>query len=542
MPRPAKGFFLALIPLILAIGLFLRVYPLPLEALDGDELFSLRVAMAPAAQAWDMIRQDLVHPPLYYFVLKAVLSGSSAPDEYDLRGLSLFAGAASIVAAAAFGFLVPAFRVPSLLAAFLASLNAVHIFYSQQARSYALYSLLGGILLLWRALERRCQARRAYWSVGAILMSLIVWTHYAGAFMCLACALSMVPARSAPLRCRLLPFIPLALAGLLFLTWLIPEIDIYRSKNGLAQNLGWQGVAGLFDLKMTFADYIGVPDFRGGTTAALLVGLVFGACAWFPASQPVDASVAALRRALLLMSIVPPAALWLFTRWPFRLPVFSERHVLPCLIPALLLVSLGAHRLAALAPSALAGRLLFASAGLFLGFLQIGPVLRYWPGPLRTPFHYIARDIQSLQPQPLPIFHTYPYGTGEALKFYFRHTPRPISVLPDSASPSVLPDRLILVYRPSVAQENRRAQALLPAYQILHDRYYSGARSPRFGVRVLVLSRHPTRQGQVAMPGLSAGIAADDSLVGRQPGSEDWPAVHPGPNNSSVQMAADKRV
>jgi predicted membrane-bound mannosyltransferase len=72
--------WLVLIVLIVLVGASLRVITLGHEAVDGDELFSRRVAVLPIHQMLPAIRADLVHPPFYYFLLKAGLSlwGSSA--------------------------------------------------------------------------------------------------------------------------------------------------------------------------------------------------------------------------------------------------------------------------------------------------------------------------------------------------------------------------------------------------------------------------------------------------------------------------------
>ena len=59
---------------IVLIGAFLRIYPLKHEALSGDELFSARVALAPINNSYVMVRDDLVHPPLYYLLLKIGIS------------------------------------------------------------------------------------------------------------------------------------------------------------------------------------------------------------------------------------------------------------------------------------------------------------------------------------------------------------------------------------------------------------------------------------------------------------------------------------
>lgn len=483
-----KAVWLALALPVLAAALFLRIDPLPLESIDGDELFSRRVVMAPVSQAWSMVREDLVHPPLYYALLKVSLLNNASPDEYGLRRLSLAAGAASILATAAFGVFFPALRIPALLASLLVSLNAVHIFYSQQARSYALYTLLTVLLILWRAFEPRLSPRPAYWILGALLMASLLWTHYVGALFCAACAISMILSRSGPAPRRLIPLLPLAVAALLFLPWVVLESAVFQARGGLAQNIGWQGIPGFFALKMTLANYIGIPDFPGGTTAAVALGLVLGASAFLPATPKPDPSVAPLLPTLAAMAVLPPVLLWLTTRWPLQMTVFSERHVLPSLIPALLLVSCGLCRTASRAPSPAFRRLVLAAGVLLLAGLQLVPVWRYWPGPVRTPHETLVQDIQRLGFGHLPIYNTYPYGIGEPVRYFLRGRNQPVLDLTDSPPADSLPPQLILLYRPAIPREAAIAQPVQAVCETVHSRFYSGARSPAYGTRLLVLS------------------------------------------------------
>src|SRR6202043_31851 len=119
-------------------ALFLRLSPISSESVDGDELFSRRVALSGTSQALNLVRRDLVHPPLYYLLLKMTLPNGRSASALDMRVLSLTAGTASIMVLILIGFAAPPLRGPSILAAFLLALNKNHIFYNQQARSYAL--------------------------------------------------------------------------------------------------------------------------------------------------------------------------------------------------------------------------------------------------------------------------------------------------------------------------------------------------------------------------------------------------------------------
>src|SRR5882762_4125629 len=96
---------LVAISVILVAALFLRLGPISSESVDGDELFSRRVALSETSQALNLVRQDLVHPPLYYLLLKLTLSNNSPASARDIRVLSLTVGMASIIVLILFGFI-----------------------------------------------------------------------------------------------------------------------------------------------------------------------------------------------------------------------------------------------------------------------------------------------------------------------------------------------------------------------------------------------------------------------------------------------------
>ncbi len=474
---------------ILAFAMFLRVYPLPQESFDGDELFTRKVVVAPLPQAWEEIRQDLVHPPLYYVLVKASLFGKEDPDEYDLRLLSLASAAVTALALIAAGYLLPPFRSAAVLAATLLAINKLHVFYSQQARSYSLYCLLVALMILWRAGEARWGRRPVFWLAAILLMTAALWTHYVAVFYCFALVISVIlrpvcrPSRAGWWR----PVLALAAPLLLLLPWILSEIPVYQAKQGLAVNLGWQGLPDFYLLRLTFAEYIGVPDLPGGTTAALLLGLLLAACAWLPERRGPNPEDGPFRFTLAAMAALPPIFLWLASRWPFELPVFGARHVLPSILPALLLVSLGAVRLASLARGQLARGLLLAGISILLCALQVLVLWPRWPGPARTPQRQIAAALLALDP-PAPVYDTYAYGIGELVRYYLRGAGPAVQEIQPGELPG-LPGRFVLLYRPAVPSERRLAEQVMRARNVEFAQYFSGTISPRFGVRMVILSQ-----------------------------------------------------
>jgi 4-amino-4-deoxy-L-arabinose transferase-like glycosyltransferase len=120
------------------------------------------------------------NPPLYY-VLAWLWAHPFGSGEVGLRSLSALAGTALIPVAYAVASRIGGFRVGWVMAAVIAA-NPLLIWYSQEARSYALFALFGALsflfLMLW--LERRDRLSLIGWAVSS---ALALATHYFSVFL-----------------------------------------------------------------------------------------------------------------------------------------------------------------------------------------------------------------------------------------------------------------------------------------------------------------------------------------------------------------------
>ncbi len=140
--------------LLILFGLALRLARLAFQPLWWDEGYSVWFATHPLAQMAALTAQD-IHPPFYY----ALLHGWAAPlgtSPTALRLLSVVVGVLTIPLL----FLVARRMLSAraaLLAAFLLTINPLHIYYSQEVRMYGLVALLSVAILAaaWRAFELR---------------------------------------------------------------------------------------------------------------------------------------------------------------------------------------------------------------------------------------------------------------------------------------------------------------------------------------------------------------------------------------------------
>jgi 4-amino-4-deoxy-L-arabinose transferase-like glycosyltransferase len=164
---------------ILLAAAALRFATLGTQSLWADEGFTAKIAGHALGTAASQVPKTESTPPLYYALawIWAHLFGSSA---YALRSLSALLGCITVVAVHWVGLAIGTRRV-ALAAAALTAVSPIMVWYSQEARAYALFVLLTTLALgfFLRALR---QYRRA-WIVGwAACSAAALATHYFAIF------------------------------------------------------------------------------------------------------------------------------------------------------------------------------------------------------------------------------------------------------------------------------------------------------------------------------------------------------------------------
>jgi len=161
------------------VAAILRLAWLGQNSLWTDEFASLQVALHPLAEIpAAALRGNAFEPPVYFWLLH-VVSSLLGTSEAALRGLSAVAGILTVPVA---WLLVRDLtgRVGSAtVAAFLLATNPLHIWYSQEARPYALMLLFALASLLCFRLALRTGRRSAF--VGyAVFGALTILSHAVG--------------------------------------------------------------------------------------------------------------------------------------------------------------------------------------------------------------------------------------------------------------------------------------------------------------------------------------------------------------------------
>jgi 4-amino-4-deoxy-L-arabinose transferase-like glycosyltransferase len=219
-PAAAATPWLALAAIVVLAAL-LRFATLRTQSIWFDEAATWDLVRRPFGEMLGRIPDGESNPPLFY-VLEWGWTRVFGDGEAGLRSLSALAGLLTVPVAYAIGRRAAVGAAGAgLAAAALVAVNPLLVWFSQEARSYALATLLGAValLLLLHALEDR----RGRWLAGwAIVAALALATHYFTAFVLAPQALWLLwrhPRR----RSAIAAVAALAAAGLALLPLLLAQ-------------------------------------------------------------------------------------------------------------------------------------------------------------------------------------------------------------------------------------------------------------------------------------------------------------------------------
>lgn len=176
-----------LIVLIILLGLFLRIYNLNSESLWSDEGYSINEAKFSIHEIISHMGYN-PNPPLYLITLHFWINlfGDSA---FSVRFLSFIFSSISLVLL----FLLTKRIFDKKTAVFstlILSLSTFHIYYAQEARSYALFSMLGllSYYSFYKFNDWSSKRNILYYLISTTLM---IYTHVFGIFIMLSQVISI---------------------------------------------------------------------------------------------------------------------------------------------------------------------------------------------------------------------------------------------------------------------------------------------------------------------------------------------------------------
>ena len=262
--KPFKGRGWAFLAVVLTVAAVLRLYRLGTQSIWLDEAISWRFA---SFYGLDKAFMEAVlsdrNPPLFYIILRPF----AHDGEWMLRLPSALFG----VGAVWLLFLILERMVDkraALIGALLLAVSPFHVWYSQEARSYALLSFLS-LLALHNILEITREDKGLPLVSLAVVNALLLYTHYYGLSTFLA---QFGVALTMPAKQRKHSLLALVVAWLIFIPWVLGLLEIVKQ-----QSFGKHFWAWAVMVKILLEAYVTSPLFPTTTpiqaTMALLSGL-----------------------------------------------------------------------------------------------------------------------------------------------------------------------------------------------------------------------------------------------------------------------------
>ncbi len=321
--------------ILLAAGL--RFYRLSSQDIWGDEAFSISLSLRPLDQV--IAGGADTHPPFYpvllFLWLRVVGPLSGAAGAFVTRALSALIG--TLVVPLLFVFAERlANRRAAWLAAGLAAVSPLLIYYSQETRMYELVALLALASTYFgaRLLDRSPRVARAQDIVAFLLSAaLAFYTHYSAFFVWVAAniyaLIRLRRDRAALARWAVLQLTLMAI----YIPWILVQSGFLQGKgNARFEEWSWRGVE-LVVGKTALAFAAGLTlDSPLVQFAALVFLCLLAIGAWRRPHESPGKWLA------LLAAIVPIGIAWLVN--PI-MPFFFERYVLVALAPFYVVVALG---------------------------------------------------------------------------------------------------------------------------------------------------------------------------------------------------------
>ncbi len=523
-----------LLAVVLSLAAGLRFYRLDAQSFWNDEGNSARIAERSPVLIVEGAAGD-IHPPGYYLLLHA-WRGLFGQSEFALRSLSVVAGLVLVGFTALLGrwLFGPA---AGLTAAALSALSPFAIYYSQEARMYALLGALsaastvvaframealsarphvgqvsipadGGLPVVVRSRDGGRVSRIVYLLVYALVNAAGLYTHYAFAFVLIAhnavfCLWWLIPSLQSEPRWRDLLVWGGAQVGtgLLYLPWVPVALDA----------AGWSSAGAAYRLDAALLDVlrvlvVGITQPLGEASVAMAVTGGVALLALWPRKGWRREEDGALPDWLGLASLVIYLVVPLGLFFGFDLYKPAWLKFLVVLLPSFhLLVALGVANVAALVSRAwnrgpssrlrvsliVAGTLVLVLAGLVYPSLQN---LYFDPAYARDDYRTLAADVRAMERPGDAIVLNAP-NQWEVFTYYYpdRHVyPAPYRPRPGAAAAFLDPlledyQRLFVIYWGDAESDpKKRVESWLASHAYkAGDRWYGDVRLATYGVAPL---------------------------------------------------------
>jgi len=347
--KRGEGFWFFVIVSICVLYVLFRLWNLTENCLWFDEIFSIHAAEHDWQSLFGFVARDLIHPPLFYVLLKIwILIGGES-----LVWLRLFPVFFSTVALVPFYFICRQSKLNFETVAIAFSLfaaNGALIKYAQEVRMYAVL-LCFSLCSLWLFL-RFLNFGKSFTAL-TIVNILLVYTHYFGWFVVSSEVAAILIFQRIKISRILAMF---AVTFLSFTPWIFAIWQAMKLNADFSQNLGWANrpnlevlIQFIFDLIEPFYFQLTNVDKTSIflITVPLLLILIVAAVSCL-ITRSVEGNVEKRSVFLLLIFVLAPVILAFSASWTLPVSVWGTRHLIVVFAPFLILAAIVVERISIL--------------------------------------------------------------------------------------------------------------------------------------------------------------------------------------------------
>ena len=339
-----------LLPLVIVLFILARLWHLTSSCLWFDEIFSVHAAEHSWRTILPFAAADLVHPPLFYLLLK-IWIGIGGDSLVWLRLFPALVGIAAIAPVLLMSRELNLSAAETTLTLLLLAVNGYLIKYAQEVRMYSLlFFLSASSLWLFVALLRRPKLSDGMVIALAVVNLLMIYTHYYGWLLilielALAVWLKRAMAKRLIVSCLVL--------GASYVPWIILIARAFQVQR-VNQNVGWiprPGWRAVIEFAMALAQPFVSAESNidrinpFGVALALLIFIAPVLILIWRSLRQSDRNESARSILLLAGLTFAPVALILLTSWVLPRSIWGTRHLIIVVMPFTMIASIAIVRL-----------------------------------------------------------------------------------------------------------------------------------------------------------------------------------------------------
>jgi uncharacterized membrane protein len=401
---------------LILIYILLRYWNLTASCLWFDEIFSIHAAEHSLDSILGFVAQDLIHPPLFYLLLKTwmYIGGDG------LLWLRLFPLLFAVLALVPFFLLCRELKLrfaATAMALLVFAVNGSLIKYSQEVRMYAPL-LCFSLFSIWLFVRYFNSGR----GIGLLALAniVMVYTHYFG-WLVIICELAAIAVMKRERLLKIVFMTAAVFAG--FVPWIILILRAVPASEKFAQNIGWVQRPDPLTLFHFILNLFEPLHFKASSAelasnyfiSTPLMGLIIVAFVFyfqtFTARDPDEKQ----KICGLLTFFSIPVIIAFIASWILPYSVWGTRHLIVVFVPFILLIAFAIDKIE-LAFLKIWVVTAFAALSVIAFGIQVvrGPQQYIWCG-----WEVLAKDVETAQPNVDSPARVYVFEDLTAYHFWF---------------------------------------------------------------------------------------------------------------------------